>query len=308
MRNPDGIGVVRSATVPSETIELPFQVDVVAATRGSKAVRSGGRLPPGAWWATETPDGPGTLHLDGRGHHVRAEAWGPGAAWLLRQAPRLLGAEDDPDSFRPGDGPLSALARGKVVRFGRSDRVFEALLPTILGQKVQTKAAYESLRRIVAAHGEPAPGPVSLRMFPTAERVATLGYADFHRHNVERKRAATIIEAARRASRLEEIVDLSTEDAWRRLQAVRGIGPWSAALVMAAACGDADAVPVGDYHIPHSVAWVLAGEPRGTDERMLELLEPYRGHRMRVIRLIKSSGQRAPRYGPKLSIIDFTAR
>ena len=65
--------------------------------------------------------------------------------------------------------------------------------------------------------------------------------------------------------------------------------------------GDADAVPVGDYHIPNTVAWALAGEPRGTDERMLELLEPYRGHRRRVITLIKSAGISAPKYGPKLA-------
>lgn len=297
-----------SAPVEDDVIQLPFPVDVVAATRSSKAIRSGGRLPAGAWWATSTPDGPGTMHLHGTGCRVRVRAWGPGAAWLVEQAPRLLGADDRPEEFTPTTGPLADLARRRSVRFGRTDRVFEALLPTILGQKVQTKAAYASLRRIVAAYGAPAPGPVPLRAFPSAERLAALGYTDLHRHNVERKRAATIIEAARRAARLEEITDLAADDAWRRLQAVRGIGPWSAAHVMATACGDADAVPVGDYHIPNHVAWFLAGEPRATDERMLELLEPYRGHRMRVVRLITSSGTRAPRYGPKLSIVDFAAR
>jgi hypothetical protein len=49
------------------------------------------------------------------------------------------------------------------------------------------------------------------------------------------------------------------------------------------------------------VAWALAGEPRGTDERMLELLEPYRGQRGRVVRLLEASGIRAPAYGPRLA-------
>src|SRR4029453_406544 len=46
--------------------------------------------------------------------------------------------------------------------------------------------------------------------------------------------------------------------------------------------GDPDAVPVGDFHLPHLVAGALAGEPRGTDERMLEPLAPFAGHRRRV--------------------------
>ena len=56
---------------------------------------------------------------------------------------------------------------------------------------------------------------------------------------------------------------------------------------------------VGDFHLPNLVAWLLAGEPRGTDERMLELLAPYEGHRGRVQRLLEASGTHAPRYGPR---------
>jgi hypothetical protein len=67
-------------------------------------------------------------------------------------------------------------------------------------------------------------------------------------------------------------------------------------------------VPLGDYHIPNAVTWALAGEPRGDDARMLELLEPYTGQRGRVIRLLMSGGRGAPRYGPKLSRQDIRAR
>lgn len=80
-----------------------------------------------------------------------------------------------------------------------------------------------------------------------------------------------------------------------------GIGPWTAAEVALRALGDRDAVSVGDFHLPNLVCWVLAGEPRGDDARMLELLEPYRGQRGRVIRLLEASGLRSPRYGPPRS-------
>ncbi|MGH2687137.1 MAG: DNA-3-methyladenine glycosylase 2 family protein, partial [Actinomycetota bacterium] len=52
---------------------------------------------------------------------------------------------------------------------------------------------------------------------------------------------------------------------------------------------------------PHQVSWALAGEPRGDDARMLELLEPYRGHRGRVVRLIVAAGIGPPRRGPRLA-------
>jgi 3-methyladenine DNA glycosylase/8-oxoguanine DNA glycosylase len=83
--------------------------------------------------------------------------------------------------------------------------------------------------------------------------------------------------------------------------ALPGIGPWTAAEVGRAAFGDPDAVSVGDFHLPNLVCWALAGEPRGDDSRMLELLEPYRGQRGRVVRLLEASGLRSPRYGPPMS-------
>ena len=66
------------------------------------------------------------------------------------------------------------------------------------------------------------------------------------------------------------------------------------------ALGDPDAVSVGDYHLPGLVVRVLANEPGGDDARMLELLEPYRGQRGRVIRLLESSGLQAVRRGPRM--------
>src|SRR2546423_13016300 len=88
-------------------------------------------------------------------------------------------------------------------------------------------------------------------------------------------------------------------DCTRRLRALPGGGSWSVAEGAMVALGDADAGAVGDYHLPHQVAWALAGEPRGDDARMLELLEPFRPHRGRVLRLIEVAGPRPPPPGPR---------
>ena len=114
-------------------------------------------------------------------------------------------------------------------------------------------------------------------------------------------------EAARRAKRIEEISEMDRDAAYRRLYAIRGIGPWTAGHVMGMAWGDRDAVPVGDYHLPNTVAWLLAGEPRADDDRMLELLEPYRPHRRRVVVMIKRAHIGAPKYGPKSPVQDIRA-
>jgi 3-methyladenine DNA glycosylase/8-oxoguanine DNA glycosylase len=64
-------------------------------------------------------------------------------------------------------------------------------------------------------------------------------------------------------------------------------------------------VSVGDYHIKNIVAFALTGEPRGTDEHMLELLEPFAGHRGRVCQLLQAAGIAAPRYGPRMPLRSF---
>ena len=56
---------------------------------------------------------------------------------------------------------------------------------------------------------------------------------------------------------------------------------------------------IGDYHLPNLVAWAFAGKRKGTDELMLELLEPFRGQRGRVIRLLEVAGVGPPRRGPR---------
>ena len=112
--------------------------------------------------------------------------------------------------------------------------------------------------------------------------------------------------AARLAGRLEQVVDLAPAQADRRLRSIPGIGPWTSAEIRQRAAGDADAVSVGDYHLPSLVGWTLAG--RITDDAgMLELLAPYAGHRYRVTRLIELGGSAPPRRGPRMPIRDYRA-
>lgn len=259
-----------------------------------------------AWRATRTPDGPATVHLLQSDAHVDVEAWGPGASWAAAHAAVLCGQDDDDSGFVPLHPFLAQIyKRNPGVRLPKTMAVFEALVPTVLGQKVAGIESRRSYQHLVDALGERAPGPLRLTIPPAARVLAATPYWTFHGFGIERRRAEVIIGAARRASRLEETVSMGMADAYQRLQAFPGIGPWTAAHVASAALGDPDAVPVGDYNLPHSVGYALEGTPRSSDERMLELLEPYRGHRARVIRLIALAGIGAPRFGPRMPIRDF---
>ena len=189
----------------------------------------------------------------------------------------------------------------------RTNAVFEALVPSVIAQQVTSIDARRSYRSLVHSFGEPAPGPWQLTVPPSPKVLAQTPYWAFHRLGIEQRRAEIIIRAARSANRLEETTSMELAAAHRRLQAFPGVGPWTAAKVAMVALGDADAVPVGDYNLPHAVGYALDGTVHSSDERMLQLLEPYRGHRARVVRLIIMSGITAPRFGPRRPLRNIAA-
>jgi 3-methyladenine DNA glycosylase/8-oxoguanine DNA glycosylase len=258
------------------------------------------------WWATRTPDGPGTFHAARSAGDLVVTAYGPGAGWLLDRAVSITGLDDDLSGFPTGRHPLVDRLWREFggIRVPRTGRVFQALIPAILGQKVTGKEAHHGYVRLIRHFGEPAPGPhPTLTLPPTPEQVAATPYWAFHPWGVERKRADTVCRAAARAVALERCADAA--EATRRLVSLPGIGPWTAAEVVRVAHGDGDAVSVGDYHTKNTVAWALAGEVRGTDERMLELLAAFPGHRGRVTLLLEAAGMGAPRFGPRLPVRSF---
>ncbi len=276
----------------SRTLEFEHPLDLVRTMAhgrmgaGDPCLRVAGTT---VWRSTRTPLGLATQRLELVNRHaVQVDAWGPGAEWLLEHASALCGTQDVPESFRPEQPLLRELAhRHPGLRMGRTDAVFETGLFVTLEQRVATRDAWQSWRLLVRALGEPAPGPLAgMYAPPSPQRIARTPTFVFHRFGIERRRADILRRLAIVAARLEETIELSIEAAYARFRAISGVGPWTSGRIAMLALGDPDAVFVGDLHLPHLVSASLAGEPRGSDERMLELLEPYRGHRARVVRLL----------------------
>ena len=271
------------------------------------------------WRVSRTPTGPGTLRIAPQPAEgtVRAHAWGPGAEWLLDRLPSLLGADDDPSGFDPSTHPVlrDAHRRNAQLRIGRTGLVMESLVPAVLGQRVTVGEAHRAWRDLLRQHGGPAPlpapgtapGPVpdGLRVAPAARDWAMVPSWAWHRAGVDGQRSATVVRAARLAARLERASVLPAAEASALLDSVPGIGVWTVAETVQRCNGDADAVTVGDLHLPNTVGWALAGRERTDDAGMLELLRPYAGHRHRVCRLIRLIGVRAPRRAPRYAPLDF---
>lgn len=253
-----------------------------------------------SWLAFRTDGGDATVRLRRETGGVAVTAWGVGAEAALEAAPDLLGTADDPRAYRPAHPVLKDLHRRfPGVRMTRTGRIFDALIPAILEQRVTGGEAVRSWASLVRRYGDPAPGPGGLTLPPPPQRLAALPYYAFHPLGVERQRTDTIRRACAREGRLREAAAMQPDAARRRLRALAGIGVWTAAEVTRVTHGDADCVSVGDFHIKNMVAWALAGQPRGTDRRMMELLEPEAGHRGRAVRLLELAGITAPKFGPR---------
>jgi 3-methyladenine DNA glycosylase/8-oxoguanine DNA glycosylase len=261
--------------------------------------------PMGMLRATHTVDGPATVALDWSRGQLDIDAWGPGAE-RARIAARAMTALDRPAPPALVGHPMirEAARRHPTLTAGSSGDLFHALLPTIIGQRITAREAFAQWGRLVYQLGERAPGPVEELMLPPhPDRLAEMPAWWFHPLGIEMKRARPLIAVARLAARLWEWAPLPYAEVAAKLTLVPGIGPWTIGSVMGPVCGDDDAVPIGDFHFPSMVAWNLAGEARGDDARMLELLEPYRPQRGRVLRLIGLCGRRVPARGPRRRVL-----
>lgn len=267
------------------------------------------------WRTFTTPHGPVTLRLEqgGRGAPVWARAWGPGAEWAIDGVPQLVGAGDDWSELDLSRHPFLAetLRRNPGLRLPATRRVFEAMAPAIVEQKVTSLEAYREWARLVTRFGTLPPGPArlmpeKLRVAPVPEVWQAIPSWEWHRAGVDPTRSRTLVEAASRAAAIERAADGA--GAVAALTSLRGIGPWTVAETLQRSHGHPDQVSVGDYNVSRFVGFALAGDRDCDDAGMLELLAPWAGQRQRVVRLILASGRLPERRGPRATITDHRRR
>lgn len=281
---------------------LALRLGWYATGRGDPTTEIRPRAFARAMW---TVDGPGTVVATWSRPRLDVRAWGPGADRAVDTV-RSMAALDRRAAPLPAVHPLvtAAARRHADLWAGASGDLYHALVPTIIEQRITSGEAKRQWRRLCLEAGEVAPGPsLGLTLPPRPEVLAGKPPWWFHPLGIEAKRAHALIAVARVADRLWDWVSRPPTEVATLLAQVRGVGPWTIGSVLGPVCGDEDAVAVGDYHLPNLVAWNLAGQARADDARMLALLEPFRGQRGRVIRLLALLGRRAPAFGPRQRIL-----
>ena len=294
-----------SRTIHTGEIDLVNTLQMIGIYGSDPTFRKG----PGHFAkAVLTPTGPGTLRLTWAGDgEVLAHAWGAGAEWLVERAPHWVGSTDDVTGFDPTLNARVAdlWRRHPGLRLPASGVIWQELALVLLGQRVTTGEAARSWNRMCRAWGEPAPGPCDLILPPEPKVIAGLHYTDLHAINVERRRAEAILLAAKRSDRLEDAATMPIDDAITRLSALPGLGIWTATATTLASHGHPDTVLLRDYGMPTLVNYAFTGDAthldpdRGGDEIMCAHLEPWRGHRQRIIRLLFAARITAPRRGAR---------
>lgn len=279
------------------------------ATRTGKADPTGFLRDGRIWRASRHSSGAATVAIWRAGSTLHAEAWGDGAEEALSGVPALVGLTDDPSGFDSSRHPVvHDVARSRPgIRLGATRDLFDVGVRAVLGQKVTGLQAKRSFHALVRRCNERAPlGVVSRRPLflpPTPDALlAALAGHGATTLGIDVSRTAALRQLALVAHHLPSLAHRSPTEARTFLQQIPGIGEWTANEMTVVAMADQDAVSVGDYHLKNIVAFVLTGRPRGTDEEMVELLEPFRPHRARAMQMIALSGLRPPKYGPRMNV------
>ncbi|MBT0959693.1 DNA-3-methyladenine glycosylase 2 [Denitromonas iodatirespirans] len=189
---------------------------------------------------------------------------------------RLFDLDADPAAVTQALGPL-AEARPGLRLPGAFDGI-EMAVRAVLGQQITVKAARTLAGRFTAAFGTALDTPWAAvnTTFPTAERIAALSVSQIAELGVIRRRAEVIIAlaAAVAEGRLMLSPGAPVQDTIAQLQALPGIGPWTAHYIAMRALAWPDAYPDGDYGVRAALGMCSAREAR----QQAEAWRPWRAY------------------------------
>ncbi len=285
-------------------------MSVLTMGRGNPCLRHSETI---AQLAIRTPAGPVALAATHAGNELSVIVDGEGSDWITPHLRGVFGLEDDPSGFAP-EGKLKRAADAVVgARLPRLPIVFERLVQVALQQLISFRDACRGWRLLLQRFGDEVSGSDGLYVPPSPQRIARLATYELMECDILPKHAKLIQRIAKQAAGLERLWACGVDpEAIDRLSEYlikqEGIGPWTVGYLRGAGLGDADAVVLGDYGHPHHVAYFFTGEERGDDAQMVELLEPYRPHRFRVLMALILATPAPPRRGPKREPLRYRFR
>jgi DNA-3-methyladenine glycosylase II len=156
---------------------------------------------------------------------------------------------------------------------------FETLVLLMLEQQVSLAQARAMYARIVNAAGVVTPA-----------NIAKLGESGLRALGVTRQKSAYLAALAQqlegKALDLEALAALSDVDAYAALDALRGVGPWTAQCYLLFALRRSDVFPAADLALMESVRQLWRLRERPTPEALARRARAWRPHRAVAARLL----------------------
>jgi DNA-3-methyladenine glycosylase II len=209
----------------------------------------------------------------------------PEHAQALALAQRILGVDRELTHFDRAASrmawlrPLALRMRG--VKPPRYPSLWEAFVNAIAFQQVSLHAASAIVQRLITTFGQPLESEGTLSyVFPSAEQV--LGAEDglLRATGLSASKLATLRRAgeALASGTLNEAMleERSSADAGELLRQIKGIGPWTATVILLRGLGRLDVFPMNDTSVARNLA-LVAGSASLDIGGILEALGPQRG-------------------------------
>jgi DNA-3-methyladenine glycosylase II len=235
-------------SLPAERAQLEYSSrSIVFADDGTRLLR--------AWGPA---DAPWVLGVAPDGARWRVEAWGPGPVEARRAARELFSLEHEIERFyaqvRREPVLRGTERRFRGLRISRDATVYEALLHAIVGQQLSVRAANTIQRRLFARVGSALEvDGVEVPCVPTPARIAPLSVHDLRRVGMSRVKANSLRSLARWASdsapSSATLARLPLETAIETLDALPGVGRWTAENALLRGAGRTDVFVAGDLGV-----------------------------------------------------------
>ena len=159
-------------------------------------------------------------------------------------------------------------------RRGRPADAYGALLRSVVGQQLSTKAARTIYGRLAGLYGDRAPSPEEL-IETDPDRLRAVGLSRA-KASYLRSLAEHVVSGQLELDRLDELPD---EEVAAQLTAVKGLGQWTADMFLIFYLRRPDVLPVGDLGVRRAVQIAYGLDQLPTPKELAQIAEPWRPHR-----------------------------
>jgi DNA-3-methyladenine glycosylase II len=204
---------------------------------------------------------------------------------LLKLVRRMLGVEVDLTPFYRSASKVQWLdplvSRMRGVRPPRYPTAWEACVNAIVFQQISLHAASSIVGRLIVGLSKPVEhSGVRLYPFPSPEQILSVPDSVLREAGLSAGKLATLrrVADALGAGALDQaqLEKLPSPDAVALLRSIKGIGPWTAVVILMRGLGRLDVFPANDTSVARNLT--LVGGPASLDvETLLDTLGPERG-------------------------------